>query len=324
MSLISLLFSMVLLYALPQSFVLLGNIRDVNGQVVGNVRVSLTDENEQHVRTCFSDNGGHFEFKGLRSGRFVVRVEPTGLPYEPRSEQLDLQSLSIRGTTIEPIHLDIILRPRKREEPKATSESVFWQEVPEAAREEYKKGLRDLQKNKPESGIASLKRGLELFPDYYDALELLGTEYVKRRQFDSALPVLTHALEVNENSARSLYALGVAHLNLNHPRDAISWLLKAAALDSSNANVQMMLGLAYGNSNSLDKAEASLQRAYGLGGALAADAHLYLAGIYNKQGKYATAVRELQIYLKEAKNVKDIAQVQKMIDGLKAKDKAKN
>src|SRR5207249_8147329 len=104
----------------PRSFVLLGNIRDVNGQVVGNVRVSLTDENEQPVRTIFSDNAGHFEFKGLRSGRYVVRVEPTGMPYEPRSEQLDLQSLSIRGTTIEPIHLDIILRPRKREEPKAT------------------------------------------------------------------------------------------------------------------------------------------------------------------------------------------------------------
>ncbi len=307
-----------------QSFILFGSIRDTSGRVVPNVRVSLMDENNQTVGTVFADSSGRYEFRGLGTGRYVVRVEPVGTPYEPRSEPIELRSLAILGNPTESMNLDIALRLRKSEEPKPASKSVFAQEVSDAARAEYKKGLRELERNRPESGIAALKKGIDLFPDYYDALELLGSEYVRRRQYDAALPILARALEVNEGSSPSMYALGVALLNLNRPQDALSWLLKASALDPSNPNVHMMLGLAYGKSNILDKSEDSLRKAYEIGGERAAEAHLYLAGIYNKQSKYSAAIRELQPFLKEAKDLKDTSRVQKMIESLKAKEKSKN
>jgi cytochrome c-type biogenesis protein CcmH/NrfG len=84
----------------------------------------------------------------------------------------------------------------------------------------------------------------------------------------------------------------------------------------------MMLGLAYGYTGALKQAEDSFKRAYRLGGEETAEAHLYLAGIYNKQGRYAEAVKELEGYLKEAdgKNV-DRSRVREMIDKLKAKER---
>ena len=85
----------------------------------------------------------------------------------------------------------------------------------------------------------------------------------------------------------------------------------------------MMLGIAYGNNRDLEASEAALKKAYQLGGELAADAHLYLAGLYNKQERYGQAVRELELYLKEAKDLKDTSQIKAMIDKLKAKDKTK-
>jgi len=120
-----------------------------------------------------------------------------------------------------------------------------------------------------------------------------------------------------------MYWLGFAYLKLSRLNESIEWLQNAAARDSGNPNVQMALGLAYGNNNSLDQAETALRTAYQLGGAGAADAHLYLAGLYNKRERYGEAWRELELYLKEAKGLKDTTQIKELIAKLKAKEKAK-
>jgi cytochrome c-type biogenesis protein CcmH/NrfG len=104
----------------------------------------------------------------------------------------------------------------------------------------------------------------------------------------------------------------------------VPWLEKAASQDGDNANAHMMLGLAYGYNNSLKEAEASLKKAYQLGGPEAAETHLYLAGIYNKQERFDEAIKELEMYIKET-NDKDTdkTKVREMIKKLKEKRKAK-
>jgi tetratricopeptide (TPR) repeat protein len=119
-----------------------------------------------------------------------------------------------------------------------------------------------------------------------------------------------------------LYGLGVAYLNLNRLAEAVERLEAAARLDPNNPNTQMMLGLAYGNGRFFDKAESALKKALQLAEAEAADAHIYLAGLYNKQGRYQQARRELELYLKRSKNLKDPAQIKVMIEKLKEKEKA--
>jgi tetratricopeptide (TPR) repeat protein len=219
---------------------------------------------------------------------------------------------------------DFVIKRRKGAPEIRSNEVVFAQDPPETARAEYKRGMNHLKDKKVDEGIAALAKAIEIYPDYFLALELLGTEYVKKGDFAEAVPVLAHALEVNRTAPKSSYALGVAYLKLNRSAEAVEWLQKAAQQDPDNANVHMMLGLAYGYTNALAEAEASLKKAYQLGGDQAADAHLYLAGIYNKQEKYAEAVRELELFLKEAKDSEtDTAKVKGMIDKLKEKQKAK-
>jgi len=100
-------------------------------------------------------------------------------------------------------------------------------------------------------------------------------------------------------------------------------LLRAIALKPVNPNSYLVLGVAYGESGSLDQAEDALKKAYEQGGTDAADAHLYLAGIYNKRERFSDAWRELELYLKEAKGLKDKSQIIDMIARLKIKDKSK-
>jgi predicted Zn-dependent protease len=344
MTTILLLLSLTFHSFVPQgSFVIMGTVRNAEGRPVDSIRVVLMNEDYQVKKVIFTDPSGRYRFPPVSSGVYIVKIIPTGTPYEEVSQRLDLQSLSIRGggggaspgqgTTSmpsgggaqEPTLVDFVIKRKIGAAASPANEVVFAQNIPDPARAEYKRGLDRLKDNKSDEGVAALKKAVEIFPDYYLALELLGTEYVKRGEFETALPILTHALEINRTASKSLYALGVAYVKLKRPAEAIQWLQKAAQQDPDNANIQMMLGLAYGYTNALKEAEAAFKKAYQLGGEQAAESHLYLAGIYNKQEKYSEAVRELELYLKEA-NEKEIdkGKVKEMINRLKEKQKAKS
>jgi len=324
MSLVILLVSLVVQpYASQNYFTIIGTVRDDSGNLVASIRVSLEDENSQPIRTVFTDASGRFKFSGLRPGNYQLRAETAGLPYQENSQRIELSSINRAGstsTTEETNVFDITLRRKRSGSGTGTIPSVvFVQEVPPSAREEFNRGASSIRKA-PESGILSLKKAIEIFPDYYDALEMLGTEYLAQGQFDAAIPTLVHAVEVNNKAYKCMYGLGVAFLNLKQLDESITWLQKAADGDSANADVFLKLGIAYGTKGALSESETALKKAYQLG---VVDSLLYLAGIYNKQEKYGEAWRQLELYLKEAKGLKDKTKITDMIASLKAKEKAK-
>jgi hypothetical protein len=323
MGIILLLLSLVFALVPAQSrFAIIGSVRDPGGQPVATIRVSLLGENYQNLRTVFADSSGRFQFRNLPQGIYTVRVEPAGTPYEEESQTIELQSMSPRRSgTEEPFAVDFRLRRKRGQVAEVSPGVIFVQEVPELAREEFKRGQAGLNGRNPEGAVQSLQKAIEIFPDYFLALELLGTEYVRRALFSEAVPVLMRATQVNPNAARSLYALGVANLKSNRSAEAISWLLRAEDKNPRNPNVHMMLGLAYGNLGSLADAEQAFKKANALGGGRSdvADVHFYLAGIYNRQRRYAEAIRELELFLKEAEGVKDRTQINRLIERLREK-----
>ena len=311
-------------FAVQNFFSVVVSVRDDSGHQVSAIRVSLEDENSQPIITKFADGSGRFQFRGLRPGVYRVRVETAGTPFEPVIVSVDLQSMtnrSNRSTTDIPTPVDITLRRRKTLDLAAPA-VVFSQVIPPPAREEFNRGASNIIKDAA-AGIDSLKKAVEIFPEYFDALELLGTQYAKLGQYENAAPILARALAVNDNATASMYWLGFAYLKLNRFNESIEWLQNAATRDSGNPNVFMALGLAHGHNNSLDQAETALRTAYKLGGAGAADSHLYLAGIYNRRERYGEAWRELELYLKEAKGLKDTTQIKEMIAKLKDKEKGR-
>lgn len=317
-----LLNALLLFLPMPQNFVIIGRVRDQAGQAVTNVRATLLDDSYGQIRTSFLDAGGGFRFPGLSSGVYHVRIETGSTIYEEQTQRVELQTLRIRGGGNEPILIDFTLKP-KQNQPSPVRQIIFAQEVPTAAREEFERGAAHLRGNKVEMGYAALKKAIEIFPNYFDALELLGSEYVKRGELEPALPVLMRAVTVNRRASKSLYAIGVAYLKLNRLTDAVEWLKKSAEADPVNPNVHMMLGLAYGNNNEYASAETAFLKALQTGGKLMAEAHFYLAGIYNKQGRYSDAVSRLERYLKEAQDIKDRNTVKNMIENMKEKEKAR-
>src|SRR5215213_6925476 len=181
MTIILLLLSMVFQPLAPQGlFTIMGNVRSSTGVNVDSIRVSLLDDNYQTIKTVFTDTTGRYRMPPIRSGTYIVRVQPVGQPYEEAEERVELQPVpGGSGTAVEPVPVDFVLKLKKGAVETRVNEVIFAQNIPETARAEYKRGAESLKDN-PDEAIASLKRAVELFPDYYLALELLGTEYVKR------------------------------------------------------------------------------------------------------------------------------------------------
>jgi tetratricopeptide (TPR) repeat protein len=303
-------------------FRIIGSVKDDGGQAVPSIRVSLEDENSQSLGTVFADSSGRFQFRSLRAGRYYLRVETAGTGYRDQAVLVELQSMTNsdrnRSTYEDATPVDITLK-RKLTRPETTA-VVFAQVVPPTAREEFQRGSDNVNKD-PEAGIASLRKAIEIFPDYFDALELLGAQYVKLKQFENAEPILFRAVTVNPKSGSSMFWLGVICLETKRFKESIEWLTNASGVDSANPFVYLKLGEAYGKSGSLDQSETALKKAYQLGGDEVADARLMLGYIYYNQKKFTEAAREWEAYLKEAKHLKDKAPIKDLIARARLKEK---
>ena len=322
---ILLLLFLLLSPLLIQKFIIVGSVRDTAGRAVGGVRVSVVDENFQPIRTIFVDSGGQFFVRGLSPGRYQFRVETAGTPYQEQDTGwIELQAIRVRPGGTEQFPLDFVLKLRPNKETiKRGGGNVFIQEVPATARAEYQRAVKLFQAQKNDAGLAALNKSIQLFPDYFDALETLGIQFVKNGSFTLALPLLQRAIAINPRAAKSFYSLGVAHLKINQYKEAIESLNKAAEFDITNANTQMMLGISYGYNHQLAEAETAFKRALQLGGEAVAEAHFYLAGVYDKQNRFDVAADELEVYLKQARDIKDRAKVKDMIQKLREKAKGK-
>jgi tetratricopeptide (TPR) repeat protein len=195
---------------------------------------------------------------------------------------------------------------------------VFVQEVPEAARKQFEKASDLLNKSdKRQEAFAALQSAIDLFPQYFDALELLGTEQVKDRQYEAAIPALTKALEVNSRTFASSFALGVAQYNVKQIQPAIESFRRAVSINEKSINANLWLGIVLRQTSRPDEAEPYLKRADVLADSKLPDAHWQLALLFNQLKRYKEAADELEMFLKVQPDARDAELIKKLIQRLR-------
>ena len=230
------------------------------------------------------------------------------------------------GAQVEQV--DFTLKTRDEVDKSArptTTGTTFAQNVPDDARAAYERAIESLDKRQDaDHGIAELKKAVELFPTYYLALERLGGEYVKLKQYEEAVRVLNAAVEINPRGHPSMYALGVARYYLKQIPEAIELLRRSLSLapDSPNsAFSHMFLGMALLKDGKLAEAETHLKRAHEIGDKQVPDVHMYLAQMYSNSKRYKEAADELELFLKETPDARDAESIRNIIKQLRAKAK---
>jgi predicted Zn-dependent protease len=194
--------------------------------------------------------------------------------------------------------------------------TLFVQNVPKEAQAQYNKAVGLLKREDNDAAVQTLHRALEIFPDYFLALQAFGAISVRRSQFEIALKALSHAVEINPKADLSFLSMGIAQLNLGRIEESIRSLRQSTALNPSSPNAFLILGSALIQSGRLNEAEESLQRAYRIGGGRAIESQLYLANAYERSGRPHDAVNALQLYLKHAPKGTDKQKIKIMIEKL--------
>jgi tetratricopeptide (TPR) repeat protein len=279
-----------------------GMVFDPSGQPVSDIYVELQNEYYSTVAREKTKTSGRFVFSGLGSGKFKIKVLSLGTNYLSHEEEIQLMSIS-RGDIQTPVneYVEIRLRLDNRKvntENGGAASSVFAQEVPEEARKLYEKGVKELEKQE-NSDLSSIKKAVEIFPTYFLALERLGIEYVKRKQYEAALPFLIKAVDVNNRSASVYFSLGLSAYHLKHFKEAGEAFRAVTILSPQLARGHLWYGTVLYQDGNFAGAEKSLLKAKELSKNLPIpEVHWQLAILYNRTKRNQQAINELETFLK--------------------------
>ena len=312
--------------------VIMGHVFGESRLPLSDVFVELLDDLGVTVNRTRTNSSGRYEFASLPEGRFRVRVLPYGTDYAEQAQEVIISNVSARGggtgSEIQQKDFYLRLRPELSAGPFAAPGTVFAQEVPEAARRLYERGVAELRAKKEREGFESLKGALDAFPDYFAALDRLGTEYAVRGNsnpayFEAARVLLTRAVAVNPGSYSSAFGLGFAQYNLGMTGEAVENFQRAVRLYDKSVNGHMWLGVALKKAGKLPQAEAALARAKKLSNGKVPEVHMRLAEVYSEQKRYGEAADELELFLKHQRDARDADKIRLLIMQLREKAAAR-
>jgi Tfp pilus assembly protein PilF len=309
-----------------------GHVFGESRRPISDVYVELLDDLGVTVNRTKTSPSGRYEFKGLAEGRFKVRVLPYGTDYGEQVQEVVIANISAigggTGGEIQQRDFYLNVRPEMNSGPFAAPGTVFAQEVPDAARKLYEKAVGELRAKKEKEGFESLRNSLVVFPDYFQALDRLGTEYAVRgatnaAYFEASRVLLTKAVKVNPASFSSTFGLGFAQYHLGRNEEAVENLQRAVKLYGKSVNGHLWLGIALKKAGKLSQAEESLTRANKVADGKVAEVHLRLAELYSDQKRYKESADALELYLKYEKEARDAEKIRLLIRQLREKASTK-
>jgi tetratricopeptide (TPR) repeat protein len=257
----------------------------------------------------------------MGAGHYNIKVYTTGTNFEEQTQSVDV--VNVVQNASDTVYQDVVLRYRKAMGNVGISqpnEAVFVQEVPVEARRLYNSGVKNLAGKDVVKGQQELEQAIEVFPDYYDALNALGCNYVAIKEYQKSFPLLIHAIDINQRSFSSFYSLAYAAYKLNQFPEASEAERASTVLQPNSINAQLLYGTILRINGNFELAMATLLKAEKLSkDAPVAEVHWQLALLYNKLNRNKEAAEQLETYLKIDPDVANKKQVQELIQKLRSK-----
>jgi Tfp pilus assembly protein PilF len=282
------------------------------------IRVVLELSSGGIAGETFSDSVGNFEFRSLPNSSYRVTVHSDNRTYETTQEAVDLFG-NFPRTFVVQVYLKEksdgrIFKPMD----KIVSVADF-QEVPKAAKKAYEKGLKLAQDDKTEDAAARFEEAIKVFPDYLQAINKLGEQYMAMNKLTEAQSMFERAIAVNRKFALPHINLGVLFVNRKSYAQAIASLETANGMDDTYPMSHFYLGVALLNNDppDLERAEKELERSLAMGGKSFVAARKYLYNLSVRRTDMLKAIEHLEAYLKDAPDAPDAEEVRQRLASVK-------
>jgi tetratricopeptide (TPR) repeat protein len=225
----------------------LSGLADVRGEVTwesfmeaGSLSVELISSGRIVGRASVMSDGT-FELRDVPAGEYEARLAG------PRETVIERQFISVRGHSA---GLTFRLAPKEIARPASGTVTVYSlsHPPPSAARREFLRAEKAAQEGAAEEAIRHLRKALAIYPEFAEAHNDLGVQYMRQRsyavaegEFEEAVKLDPQAVRPNTNLAMALYALG-------HYADAERVARRAVAADPSFPQAQRALNLVLSSS----------------------------------------------------------------------------
>ena len=293
-----------------------GQVYDPNHRPVENVYVELLNEVDSVIQRTKTNSAGRFTFSGVPAGRLIVRVLPFGTNLMEQTQEVIVIQTRL-GNDIE--YVDITLRYDKHSREAAIEKApgvIFAQEIPAAAKKSYTEGIAYLARHQ-EKGLEELQAAINIFPDYFDALDSLGKEFISRRMYEKGYPYLLRAIDINPRSSTSYYSLGYAFYQMKQYPAALEAAKATTFLAPASMEAQLLYGTVLRITGSYTEAEKTLLQANTLAKKMNGETHWQLALLYNRLNRTQDTINELETFLRLVPDSPDKNKIRDMIAKLK-------
>lgn len=284
------------------------------------VRLRSIAAAEQFTMT---DDSGAFAFRRLKGGSYTVVVE-AGDDFQTVIENVDLiEGPGRRGDTGVVATVQINLQYRLREPRPVGTVSASSGVVPEEAVKLYGEALELSKAGESKKALERLIAALKLAPLYLPALNELGVQHMRLKQFDKAEEAFKTAMKLAPDAFTPRLNYGVLLVHTKNYAKAVDELYKALQKNPSSPTGLLYIGRALVQIGSYDDAEKFLALALQVATDKMekAEMHRYLGAVYIEKKANEKAARQLETYLTLAPDAKDAKAISDIIKQLRSKEK---
>jgi tetratricopeptide (TPR) repeat protein len=293
-----------------------GQVLTENNRPIPDIYVELYNDVNRMVMRGKTDGSGRGIFRGMTTGRFIVKAKPLGTDYEEQSQEVELTNMAVGNLPSSDFQqVTLYLKTRRESTREITSAGVvFAQEIPREADNLYQRALVSLETRATETAVKQLQEALALFPDYFLANQKLGLELIGLGKMTEARKCLQKAVAVNPKAPSSWYGLAFASYALDLTGESVKAAKEASLLAPDTSEIQLMVGIALRKDQQFADAEKAMLKANKLTAGRSADVAWNLALLYaHDLNKPQLAADELEIYLKIRPEHPDAEKLRKLI-----------
>lgn len=270
-----------------------------------------------------SDENGAFTFRRLAGGSYTITVD-AGNTYEIASETIDIiEAARRRNDPGMVLTVQINLQPKQNAPKPVGTVSAVPAKIPEAAVKLYNEALELVKSGDNKKAIEQLNAALKIYPEYLAALNELGVQHMRLKEFNKAEDYFKNATKLAPDAFTPRLNYGVLLVQMKNYPKAVDELYKALQKNAASAIGHLYIGRALVNLGSYDDAEKFLQLAvrYGNDKEELAESHRYLGAVYIERKQNQKAADELEKYLSLSPGAKDAAKISDIIKQLRASSK---
>ncbi len=262
--------------------------------VASGLRVELLESmNNSGIAVNMTSSSGSAEFSGLRAGGYRLVVSGSGI----QTTQGGI--FQIEGGKAFETETIVVRKLETGQNGDRHPVAASDLNVPKDAVKEFEKASKEIAKQNWGKAIDHLNKATTIYPQYSSAYNNLAICYERLGQKDREKEALQKAISINEHYVPAL--INLAHMAVadNNFAEAGRILNKAIATDPTNLEALALLSRVDFMQARYDQAIADAHKVHAMPHENYAMVHFTAAGAFEREGRIADAIAELQTFLHE-------------------------